>query len=137
MSKIGEKLRELRGNRSLREIEKISGVSHTYLSSLEKGADPRTGKERKPTVETLQKLAEVYNYSIVDLMVLAGYWNEEDLLEPIDFLQVITDRKNGEDLNTFLEKPGLKYKGHELTNQDRKLTKTYLDALFIERLKED
>jgi transcriptional regulator with XRE-family HTH domain len=73
MSEIGEFLRKLRGKRSLREIEKISGVSHTYLSSLEKGADPRTGKERKPTAETLKKLAEVYDYDYIDLLDKAGY----------------------------------------------------------------
>lgn len=73
MSEIGKFLKELRGQRSLREIEKVSGVSHTYLSSLEKGADPRTGKERKPTTETLEKLAKAYNHSYFDLLERAGY----------------------------------------------------------------
>jgi transcriptional regulator with XRE-family HTH domain len=78
MSEIGRYLKELRGNRSLREVEKLSGVSHTYLSSLEKGEDPRTGKERKPTPETLLKLAKTYNPSQYDplyreLMYLAGH----------------------------------------------------------------
>lgn len=76
MSEIGTFLKELRGSRSLREVEKLSGVSHTYLSSLEKGADPRTGKERKPTVETLKKLAKAYDHPYEELLAKAGYIND-------------------------------------------------------------
>lgn len=75
---IGRILKELRGKRSLREIERESGVSHTYLSSLEKGRDPRTGKERKPTPDTLKKLAHVYSVPYEWLMSAAGYMDLEE-----------------------------------------------------------
>ena len=75
---IGKILKELRGKRSLREIERESGVSHTYLSSLEKGRDPRTGKERKPTPDTLKKLAQVYSVPYERLMSAAGYMDLEE-----------------------------------------------------------
>ncbi|MDG0874918.1 helix-turn-helix domain-containing protein [Paenibacillus thiaminolyticus] len=75
---IGKILKELRGKRSLREIERESGVSHTYLSSLEKGRDPRTGKERKPTPDTLKKLAQVYSVPYEWLMSAAGYMDLEE-----------------------------------------------------------
>lgn len=75
---IGKILKELRGKRSLREIERESGVSHTYLSSLEKGRDPRTGKERKPTPDTLKKLAHVYSVPYEWLMSAAGYMDVEE-----------------------------------------------------------
>lgn len=75
---IGKILKELRGKRSLREIERESGVSHTYLSSLEKGRDPRTGKERKPTPDTLKKLAHVYSVPYERLMSAAGYMELEE-----------------------------------------------------------
>lgn len=75
---IGKILKELRGKRSLREIERESGVSHTYLSSLEKGRDPRTGKERKPTPDTLKKLAHVYSVPYEWLMGAAGYMEFEE-----------------------------------------------------------
>ncbi|MCE5006748.1 helix-turn-helix domain-containing protein [Staphylococcus equorum] len=72
MNEFGEKIKELRGNQSLREAAKNVGISHTYLDSLEKGFDPRSGKERKPTSEIVGKLANYYNYSYFDLMKLAG-----------------------------------------------------------------
>lgn len=47
MNDFGKKLKELRGDQSIREASRNIGISHTYLDSLEKGIDPRTGKERK------------------------------------------------------------------------------------------
>lgn len=73
ITKIGDFLRELRGKRSLRDIQKISGVSYTYLRSIEKGVDPRSGNTIIPTPETLEKLARAYNHSYTDLMEKAGY----------------------------------------------------------------
>lgn len=81
MSNFGDYLKELRGNRSLREMEKITGLSHTYLSSLEKGYDPRSKKERKPTPETLKKLADTLNVSYFELMEKADYWKTADVNE--------------------------------------------------------
>ncbi|WP_103108815.1 helix-turn-helix domain-containing protein [Brevibacillus reuszeri] len=77
IKRIGDLLKGLRGDRSLREIERISGVSHTYLSSLEKGVDPRSGNPITPTPETLNKLSKAYNFSYRQLMKLAGYLDEE------------------------------------------------------------
>lgn len=59
----------------MREMERISGVSHTYLSSIEKGTDPRSGNEILPTPDTLMKLSKAYNYSYLKLMEVAGYIN--------------------------------------------------------------
>lgn len=73
MSDLGNILRELRGKRSLREIAKISGISHNYLSIVERGIDPRTGTPVNPTPDTLKKLSEAYQYSYEKLMSKAGY----------------------------------------------------------------
>jgi transcriptional regulator with XRE-family HTH domain len=73
MNDLGDFLKELRGKSSLREVQEGTGISHTYLSTLEKGYDPRTKKPRKPTPEVLQKLAKFYNVKYADLMYLAGY----------------------------------------------------------------
>lgn len=83
MSNIGAFLRQLRGKRSLREVERISGVSHTYISSLEKGVDPRSGNPITPTPDTLKKLSEAYNHSYTDLLSRAGYidGNEDTIQE--------------------------------------------------------
>ncbi|WP_176087343.1 helix-turn-helix domain-containing protein [Virgibacillus dokdonensis] len=79
MSQLGEFLKELRGNKSIREVAKGIGISHTYLSTLEKGYDPRTKKERKPTFEVLSKLAKYYNVSSETLMHKAGYTDLDPL----------------------------------------------------------
>ncbi|MDK7301303.1 helix-turn-helix domain-containing protein [Staphylococcus hominis] len=72
MNEFGEKIRELRGKESLRSASRNIGISHTYLDSLEKGFDPRTNKERKPTIEVLHKISKYYDYDFFDLSSLAG-----------------------------------------------------------------
>lgn len=70
-------LRQLRGDSPLREAAERAGISHTYLSQLEKGEDPRTGKPIRPSVDTLKGLAKAYNYSYEDLLAQAGYITPE------------------------------------------------------------
>ena len=73
-----EKLNQLRGNRTFRELERITGLSHTYLATLEKGIDPRSGNERKPTPDVLRKLSETLNVDYIELMIAAGYITLDD-----------------------------------------------------------
>lgn len=72
MNEFGEKLRELRGNKSIREAARGIEISHTYLDSLEKGADPRTGKKRIPTIDVVNKISLYYDYDFFELINLAG-----------------------------------------------------------------
>ncbi len=72
MNEFGKKIKELRGEKSIREAARGIGISHTYLDSLEKGYDPRTGKERKPTIEVISKIAIYYDYEFSDLVKLAN-----------------------------------------------------------------
>ena len=60
------RLRKLRA-RTLREVEKATGISNAYLSQLE------TGKAEKPSPHLLQKLAEYYEVPYEVLMEAAGY----------------------------------------------------------------
>lgn len=79
MSELGDLLRNLRGKESLRDAGKRTGLSHTYLSIIEKGFDPRSGKPVKPTPETLKLLSEAYNHPYEDLMIKAGYIEENTM----------------------------------------------------------
>lgn len=81
MEELGPYLRRLRGNMSLRYVQKSTGISHTYLSTLEKGYDPRTKKERKPTPEVLKKLARFYDLPYHRFLEVAGYIDESQLEE--------------------------------------------------------
>jgi SOS-response transcriptional repressor LexA len=75
-NQLGRKLRELRGKMSLREAAHKTGISHAYLDRLEKGIDPRTGKEIYPSVFTLKTLSKAYNVSYSELFKAAGYITE-------------------------------------------------------------
>ena len=55
---IGEIIRKLRGNQSLRDFAKKCDISHTTIDNLEKGIDHRTGKPTQVKVTTLQKIAD-------------------------------------------------------------------------------
>lgn len=118
MPDFGDYLKELRGKRSLREMEKVTGLSHTYLSSLEKGFDPRSQKERKPTPETLKKLSTSLNVSYDDLMLKAGYIDENLYLRKTELRNKINDMKN-----STVEDPSAPYR------KDYSYIKNHLDKL--------
>lgn len=69
---------------SLRDASKLIGISHSYLSNLEKGADPRTNTSINPTPDTLKLLSNAYNLSYTKLMELAGYINNNYSNSEID-----------------------------------------------------
>lgn len=77
MSELNRLLRELRGKESLRDVSKRVGLSHSYLSILEKGIDPRSKAPINPSPDTLKRLAEAYNYPYEKLMKVAGYIDED------------------------------------------------------------
>lgn len=66
-------MKKLRGKQSLRDVAKKAGISHTYLSIVEKGYDLRSGSPVNPTPETLRSLSVAYNHPYEDLMQRAGY----------------------------------------------------------------
>lgn len=76
MSELGDYLRKLRGRLSLREAAKRSGLSHSYIDSLEKGVHPRTGATINPSPDILRSLARAYGEQYSDLMKIAGYADE-------------------------------------------------------------
>ncbi|MDF2653120.1 MAG: hypothetical protein K0Q73_8925 [Paenibacillus sp.] len=69
---LGEYLKRLRGDLSLREAGKRSGVSYTYIGALEKGRHPRTGETIQPSPDTLKALAKAYKSDYEDLFKVAG-----------------------------------------------------------------
>lgn len=73
MENLGETIKELRGDASLREAANRIGISHTYLDTIEKGFDKRSGSPIKPTPETLRLLSEAYSFPYEELMRIAGY----------------------------------------------------------------
>lgn len=64
---------------SLREAAKLIGISHSYLSTIEKGIDPRSGSPINPTPETLRLISKAYNMPYETLMQAAGYIDNESI----------------------------------------------------------
>ena len=63
---LGTLLRSLRGELSLRDVNRLVGVSSSYLSQIERG-------ERRPGRNLVHKLAEAYDVDAQELMKRAGH----------------------------------------------------------------
>lgn len=66
---------------SLREFAERCNLSHSYVKNLEE-ADPRTGKNVAPTIETLEKLAPAMGMSLEELLKEVGYISGGNRFEP-------------------------------------------------------
>ena len=58
---IGPLLKRLRGEHSLRDVQRLTGVSSSYLSLVERG-------ERRPGVNLINKLAVLYGVDVNALL---------------------------------------------------------------------
>lgn len=74
--KLGQLLKELRAEESLRNAAKRIGISSSYLAILEKGIDRRTKKPPKPEPAVLRKIAIAYKYEYLKLVEAAGYFDD-------------------------------------------------------------
>ncbi|WFA10376.1 helix-turn-helix transcriptional regulator [Tissierella sp. Yu-01] len=73
--KLGKILKSKRDDLglSLRDAGKLIGISHNYLSILEKAKDPRSEAPITPTIDTLKLVSDAYKLDINLLLPLAGY----------------------------------------------------------------
>ncbi|MXW31013.1 MAG: helix-turn-helix transcriptional regulator [Chloroflexi bacterium] len=74
---IGQMLKRLRGDTSIRAVQRLTGVSNAYLSQIEKGT-------RHPGPRLLRRLAALYGVSVHDLLRKAGYLDREDEEPQVD-----------------------------------------------------
>ncbi len=67
---LGDLIKEYRSinKLSLRDFAKQCGLSHTYISALEKNIDPRTGKPIAPTLDTVKYVSRGMNKSIEEIL---------------------------------------------------------------------
>jgi HTH-type transcriptional regulator, competence development regulator len=128
MKELGNLLRQLRDQESLRDVSSRSGISHTYLGIIEKGIDQRSGNPVKPTPDTLKTLAKAYNYSYEELMRKAGYLQESSEL----YLTENSLSTNSVELEDFIQSQQVTYRGKELTEAERKKILEMLKLLFQE-----
>lgn len=76
---FGQRLREERIKRglSLREASAQIGISHTYLSSLEKGRDLRSSNPVIPSPEVVFKISKAYGIDFVEMLPFTGFHDEK------------------------------------------------------------
>lgn len=118
---IEKLLKQIRGRDSLREASEKTGLSHTYISILEKGIDPRTKSPLHPSPETLRAYSKGYNYSYEELMKSAGYMDAEDNKErdesaPISDVTISV-------MNKLIEKHGADFSDPEAAEMLEQLVK--------------
>jgi repressor LexA len=67
---IGDLIKEYRtkNKMSLRDFASRCGLSHTYISALEKNIDSRTGKPIAPTLDTVKYISKGMNMQIEDIL---------------------------------------------------------------------
>ncbi|HLR02829.1 MAG TPA: helix-turn-helix transcriptional regulator [Virgibacillus sp.] len=109
MDELSQHLKKLRKEKSvsLRQASRDIGISHTYLDSLEKGFDPRTNKERKPTFDVLKKLSNYYKVNYIDLLQKSGYIEEaekEGLMKSAEEYRKYRKRNKLEDIADLNER---------------------------------
>ena len=83
MFDLGETLIQARLKKglSLRAAASAIGISHTYLSALEKGYDPRSGIKITPSQEVLVKLCSAYGLQLSDIAPVLVLQDEYSLYE--------------------------------------------------------
>ena len=87
-NKLGNFLREKRGEMSLRDFANKLDISHTYLDSLEKGYDSRNKKPVRVTVDTLSKIAKALDEPLEKLVALSENKDYNPEKADIDNLQI-------------------------------------------------
>jgi len=82
LEKLGKLLKERREEKrlTLRGAAEKLGLSHSYLSTIEKAKDPRTGLPIKPSIETLESIVSLYEMDFGNVLELAGYTIDLDNL---------------------------------------------------------
>ena len=97
VSEVGKLMRRIRGKDSLRTAGEKTGISHNFLSIVEKGIDPRSGSPIKPSPDTLKSFATGYGYDYEELMKVAGYLegdNRDPAVKLIEYLELeLTDEE--------------------------------------------
>lgn len=78
MNNLGQLFRQIRDSKkwSIRTAAAKMGISYSYLSILERGTDPRTGKDSSPRPDTLRLISKAYDYPYEELLKAAGYLND-------------------------------------------------------------
>lgn len=132
---IGEYVKQYRKSQglSMQAFGEKCNLSRAYISILEKGINPTTGKPFAPTVETLNKIAEATGVSI------------DTLIPMLDGNQLVTlndnsdnntnnpqNKKVPKDLKKILEDEEVTLNGRMMSDEDKEKMMRIIEAAFYE-----
>lgn len=125
--KLGDMIREYRlaHDFSQRQLAIACGLSNGYISILEKGINPKTGKPVTPTIPQLKKLSAGMGMTLMELLD-----NVDDM--PIDIGSSGTDQDNDilyTDLVPANEMNVIRIAARDGSYEERQLTDQQLAAL--------
>ena len=69
---LGTVLKNLRGERSLRDVQRDTGVANSYLCNVERGS-------QQPGLKTLSRMAKYYQVSVADIIRQAELMRDHQL----------------------------------------------------------
>lgn len=69
-TRLGEIIKKRRKELGLsyRKLSELSGISHSHISSIEKGVEPKTKKPVRPSLEIIEKLAKGLQLDLGELL---------------------------------------------------------------------
>lgn len=117
--KLGEYLKKYREDHkmTMQEMADVCGFSKAYVSLLEKGINPTTGKPFSPTLQTLNKIASATGQDI------------DSLLKKLDGAQLVTIKP---DEYTFSNEEKEVVRGfNSLTEDGKTMILTMLKSLCV------
>ncbi len=135
ITRLGAKVHELRGKRSLREFAQILGISHSYLDCIEKGYDYRTGKQVRISADVINKIAIGAKADSTELYRLHLLDSEEQISTldaQLDFAHVKIDPDPMDDLIIDIER-FLKNKTEDEKIRLIEEIKAYIDFLTYKK----
>lgn len=92
---LGNLIKEYRSDHAMsqEQFATISGLSKGYISMLESGKNPKTGKKLAPSLEVTKKVSAALSMSLNDVLAI---------VEPLDWTDTISkDEPTEEDLEVY------------------------------------
>lgn len=129
---LGQYLKKMRKEKkiTLREAAKRSGVSHPYLSQLE------NGKNDKPSLDVLEKLANVYDQPLSNLLEASGHLTTEKVGYKEEFEDILNEekelRKKKDILHLLENEENVYFNNQLISKSDREKTLKILQVLLSE-----
>ena len=114
---LGEIIKNYRTehNLSLADFSKLSGMSKSYLSILERNMNPSTGKSVVPSIKSIQQAA------------IGMHMPFDTLFDMVDYVDIIKDA-------VYLSMPTFYYTDTRISEDEKRLLEAYRLASETEKL---